>query len=114
MKPLRLGGKRPQPLLVEMYTRLLTGPVKKSNAAARKAYLATRRKEDDAYRGLSRKVMAGALGSEDAFDALVCALEMVRWRHEFAGLRETRDAVLRLEGITWRPGVQLSVSSAEG
>ena len=50
--------------------------------------------------------MAKALGSEDAFDALVCAMEMVRWRGEFAGLRATKDAALRLEGITWRPGVQ--------
>jgi len=49
--------------------------------------------------------MAKALGSEDAFDALVCAMEMVRCGAEFAGLRATRDAVLRLEGITWRPGV---------
>jgi len=35
-----VGGERPQPLLVEMYTRLLTGAVAKSNPAARKAYLA--------------------------------------------------------------------------
>ncbi len=34
----------------------------------------------------------------------VC-VEMVRWQGEFAGLRATRDAALRLEGITWRPGV---------
>jgi hypothetical protein len=32
-------------------------------------------------------------------------MEMVRWRGEFAGLRATTDEVLRLEGITWRPGV---------
>ena len=38
------GKDRPQPLLVEMYTRLLTGPVKKSNAAARLAYLRGRRR----------------------------------------------------------------------
>jgi hypothetical protein len=49
--------------------------------------------------------MAKALGSEDAFDALVCAMEMVRSRGEFAELQATRDEVLRLEGITWRPGV---------
>ena len=95
----------PRPLLVEMYTRLLTGPVKKSNAEARKAYLARRRKEDSLYAGLSRGVIAGALGSEDGFDALVCCMEMARRRGEFAGLRATEDATLRLEGITWRPGV---------
>ncbi len=49
--------------------------------------------------------MEKALSSEDAFDALVCCIEMVRWRAEFTGLKRTRDAVFALEGITWRPGV---------
>ena len=101
-----LGAKRPQPLLVEMYTRLLTGAVAKSNPAARKAYLAAKKKTDEAYVGLSRGVMTKALGSEDAFDALVCAMEMVRYQCEFARLRATNDEALKLEGITWRPGVQ--------
>ena len=101
-----INSKKPAPLLVEMYTRLLTGAVAKSNPAARKAYLAAKRKADAAYVGLSRGVMAKALGSEDAFDALVCAMEMVRWREEFAGLRATKDSMLGLEGITWRPGVK--------
>ena len=95
-----------QPLLVEMYTRLLTGAVKKSNAEARKAYLAAKKQTDAAlYAGLSRGVVKKALGSEDGFDSLVCCLEMVRWQEEFAGLRMTEDADLLLEGITWRPGV---------
>ncbi|MCU1252449.1 MAG: hypothetical protein JWQ49_5478 [Edaphobacter sp.] len=98
-------GKKPQSLVVEMYTRLLTGAVKKSNPVARREYLLAKKKSDAAYVGLSRGVMAKAMGSEDAFDALVCCMEMVRWRGEFAGLRATRDEVLRLEGITWRPGV---------
>jgi len=101
----RLGGEKPQPLLVEMYTRLLTGAVKKSNPAARKAYLKQRRKADTLYAQLSRGVIAKAEGSEDAFDALVCCIEMVRWQGEFAGLRATEDPVFGLEGITWRPGV---------
>jgi hypothetical protein len=100
-----VGAKRAAPLLVEMYTRLLTGAVKKSNEGARRTYLAAKRRGDAAYAGLPRAVMAKALGSEDAFDALVCCMEMVRWRGEFAGLKATRDEVLRLEGITWRPGV---------
>jgi hypothetical protein len=100
-----VAGKRPMPLVVEMYTRLLTGAVKKSNPVARREYLLAKKKMDAAYAGLSRGVVAKALGSEDAFDALVCCMEMVLWREEFAGLRATRDEVLRLEGITWRPGV---------
>ena len=101
----RLSGEKPQPLLVEMYTRLLTGAVKKSNAAARKDYLKERRKTDSLYAGVSRGVFAKAEGSEDGFDALVCCIEMVRWQGEFAGLKATGDERFRLEGITWRPGV---------
>jgi len=100
-----LQGRKPRPLLVEMYTRLLTGPVKKSNPLARKAYLLDKKRTDALYDGLSRAVVAKAEGSEDGFDALVCCLEMVRWRGEFAGLRATGDAISRLEGITWRPGI---------
>jgi hypothetical protein len=99
-------GARPQPLLIEMYTRLMTGPVAKSNAAARKAYLAARRKDDPAYADIPRTVLRKAEGSEDAFDALVSTMLMVRHADEFARLRATRDASLRLEGITWRPGVK--------
>ena len=99
-------GAKPTPLLVEMYTRLLTGPVAKSNGAARKAYLAAKKKTDAAYAVLGRGVVAKACESEDAFDALVSCVEMAKRRGEFAGLSATKDPVLRLEGITWRPGVQ--------
>jgi len=96
---------RPKPLVVEMYTRLMTGPVAKSNAAARKKYLAARKQDDALYAEITRGVMKKAEGSEDAFDALVSAMEMVRHRADFPRLRETKDAELRLEGITWRPGM---------
>jgi hypothetical protein len=102
----RLDAKKPGPLLVEMYTRLMTGAVAKSNEAARTAYLKARKKGDTVYAGISRGVMAKAVESEDAFDALVSVLEMVRYAGEFAGLKATRDEVLKLEGITWRPGVR--------
>ncbi len=95
-----------RPMLVEMYTRLLTGAVAKSNELARRAYLKGRRDaEPELYGGLSRTVLAKAYGSEDGFDALVCCIEMVRYQAEFAGLHRTQDPVLELEGITWRPGV---------
>ena len=96
---------RPRPLLLEMYTRLMTGPVAKSNPAARKAYLTTRRKSDPNAAHLPRAVLQRALASEDAFDALISTLEMVAHRDEIATLHATRDSVLKLEGITWRPGV---------
>jgi len=98
-------GATPRPLVVEMYTRLMTGAVAKSNEQARRAYLATRRKNDALYATLSRGAMAKAVGSEDAFDALVSTLEMVRHAEEFPLLKATRDKELWLEGITWRPGV---------
>ena len=101
----QLTGAKPQPLLVEMYTRLMTGAVAKSSEEARARYLAAKKKTDDVYRRLGQVVMQRALASEDAFDALVSVLEMVRWREELPRLKATRDPVLRLEGITWRPGI---------
>jgi hypothetical protein len=100
-----LSADDPRPLLVEMYTRLLTGPVAKRNEQARRAYLSEKRRVDPAYANLTRRVLAKAWASEDAFDALVSCLEMVRWRSEFPGLSATTDSTFRLEGITWRPGV---------
>ncbi|GAC1414318.1 MAG: hypothetical protein NVSMB62_00010 [Acidobacteriaceae bacterium] len=102
-----LAEDQPEPLLVEMYTRLLTGSVAKSNAEARRAYLLERWRDDEAYAGLSWPVFAKAEGSEDAFDALVCCVEIARHRAEFAGLRAAENPELKLEGVTWRPGVQL-------
>jgi hypothetical protein len=101
----RLSSVEPKPLLVEMYTRLMTGAVAKSNPEARNRYLAARKKTDALYAELKRGVLQKAQTSEDAFDALVSCLEMVRWRAEFAKLTATKDKVLRLEGITWRPGI---------
>ena len=89
-----------------MYTRLMTGAVAKSNEAARKRYLKAKRKEDALYAEISRGVMKKAEGSEDAFDALVSMVEMVRQKEDFGELRATKDAELRLEGITWRPGMR--------
>jgi len=105
---LGVSPKDARPVLVEMYTRLMTGAVAKSNALARKHYLALRRVDDPLFRHVGRTVLKKAESSEDAFDALVSTLEMVRYAGEFAGLRATRDRVLRLEGITWRPGVSLA------
>ena len=103
------GLKEARPLVVEMYTRLLTGPVAKSNAVARGAYLLRKRKEDAAYAGLSRGVVAKACGSEDAFDALVCAW---RWRsggRSLRGCRSRRTAVIAAGDGSGGSGVQRRV-----
>ena len=97
---------RNKPLVVEMYTRLMTGPVAKSNPVARKVYLTARRKHDPVFAPVSRPVFRIAEASEDAFDALISTMEMVRHASEFARLKPTEDPALRLEGITWRPGVR--------
>ncbi len=98
-----LGAKRPVPLVVEMYTRLMTGAVKKSNAEARAAYLLKKRREDAAYAGLSRTVMQRARAGEDAFDALVSTMVMVERRAEFVRLPMPRDPLHGVEGWTWVP-----------
>lgn len=93
-------------MVVEIYTRLMTGAVNKSSEEARTAYLMKRRKESAVYAGLSRSVLAKAMGSEDGFDALVSAMVMVEHREEFFGLRQTKDAVFQIEGHTWVPGAE--------
>lgn len=103
--PFDAPALKSSPMVVEIYTRLMTGAVNKSSEGARTEYLAKKRKESALYAGLSRGVLAKAKGSEDAFDALVSAMVMVEHRGEFVGLRATKDEVLRMEGNTWRPGV---------
>lgn len=95
-----------QPLVVEMYTRLNTGPVHKSNPVARAAYLARKQAEDPAYRALNRtkhgrEAVAAALAGEDAFDALISCMVMAAHRNTFDTLPQPRDPAACLEGWTW-------------
>lgn len=90
-----------RPLVVEMYTRLNTGPVHKSNPDARAAYLARKRREDTAYAALSRTAINSAKASEDAFDALISCMVMTAHREQFYSLPQPRDPKYRLEGWTW-------------
>jgi hypothetical protein len=82
------------PLVVEIYPRLLTGPVVKSRASARDEYLA--RWYPDVR----------PIASEDAFDAAVSALVMARHADDLASLPAEPDAELRREGRIWYPGWQ--------
>lgn len=92
-------------LVVEMYTRLNTGAVRKANAEARAEYLRTKRAEHPAYAALSRRVLEKARASEDAFDALVSCMVMAARRDEFASLPEPKDPNYKIEGWTWAPSV---------
>ena len=78
--------------MLEIYPRLLTGPVTKSSAQARQTYLAER------YPGLECQ-------TEDAFDAAVSALVMARRATELAALPAALDAEVRREGWIWEPGL---------
>jgi len=85
------------PRVVEIYPRLLTGPVVKSNAAARRAYLERR------YPGLE-------CSTEDAFDAAVSALTMARHADDLATLPCEPDPELRREGRVWYPNWRTDVT----
>jgi hypothetical protein len=85
------------PCVVEIYPRLLTGPVKKSDAAARTDYLASH------FPALDPAMTRLAASTEDAFDAAVSALVMDAHRSELSSLAPARDEVHRLEGIIWCP-----------
>jgi Protein of unknown function (DUF429) len=85
------------PLVVEIYPRLLTGPVVKSSADARAAYLkkfVTRMDHPD--------LLATAAAGEDAFDAAVSAMVMSSSLDDLGALPPT-DAVDKIEGQIWKP-----------
>jgi hypothetical protein len=86
------------PVLVEIYPRVLTGAVRKSDAIARKDFVEQR------YGHLSEAIRDVMASSEDAFDVGVSALEMWRHRDSLALLPAARDEVERLEGAVWLPG----------
>jgi hypothetical protein len=91
-------GEGGQPTVVEIYPRLMTGAVHKSNPLARVELLARR------YPGLRLEHRNLAIASEDAFDAAVSALVMREHAADLAALPSESDPALRLEGRIWHPG----------
>lgn len=85
------------PTLVEIYPRLMTGPVHKSNPAQRAQLLARR------YPNLAAEHTHVANASEDAFDAAVSALVMMQHASDLLALPREEDPMLRLEGRIWHP-----------
>jgi len=96
------------PLVVEIYPRLLTGDVVKSDAGARARYL------EREHPGLPGELRRKTASSGDAFDAAVSALAMARHAADFRRLPPARDRASRLEGAIWRPGVTGAVDAAPG
>lgn len=87
------------PRVVEIYPRALTGAVRKSDAAARSAYLDRLSWPQDAT------MRALAASTEDAFDAAVSALRMAEHADELLALDGPFDPGAALEGQVWVPGV---------
>jgi hypothetical protein len=85
------------PMVVEIYPRVLTGPVVKGREGGRRQYLETR------YPSLTPQVLADASRSDDSFDALVSALVMAGHTEEFSVLTPARDADQLFEGQIWFP-----------
>jgi hypothetical protein len=82
-------------LLVEIYPRLLTGEVVKSDHASRRAYV-----DRDSWIPLDLTEHAAA--TEDMFDAAISALGLAEHQEELMALK--RQPEYALEGAIWRPG----------
>jgi hypothetical protein len=83
------------PLVVEIYPRILTGRVVKSSEEGRSAYLKR-------WPALPASIISPAAASEDAFDALVSALVMDSHIDRLRNI-EAGDDISRLEGEIWVP-----------
>jgi len=86
------------PLVLEIYPRLFTGAVVKSDVQARTTYLRRPR-----FAGLPQGVLATAAASEDAFDALCSVLGMVDHAQRLQDLAIGACADQLLEGAIWGP-----------
>ncbi len=84
------------PVAVEIWPRTFTGPVVKSDAAARAAHL------DHHFPELAHDLRDAAIGSEDAFDAAVSAIVMSHHEAVLRALPALDDA--HPEGRVWGPG----------
>ena len=85
------------PRVVEIYPRVLTGPINKGRWAERHAFLFERFPEQPP------DLLERAAGSEDAFDAAVSALVMGAHEAELELLPRPSDSEYAIEGKIWRP-----------
>jgi hypothetical protein len=91
------------PLVVEIFPRLLTGPVRRNSEGERNRYLARV--------PMASELRERAVRSEDAFDAAVSALVMGRAVGEFVALSAEPD--YGLEGKIWQPSVPVNLGAAD-
>jgi hypothetical protein len=83
--------------VLEMYPRLLTGPVNKSSREHRARYVA------ESPWSVAPPFAASMTESQDAFDAAISALVMGGHLTGLGALRQSDDPVTLLEGDVWRP-----------
>lgn len=86
-----------RPTVVEIYPRLLTGAVVKSNAEHRMEYLRT------GFPEIPESMVALAASGEDAFDAAISAIVMSRHGREMAELEQVSNRQALMEGAIWWP-----------
>jgi hypothetical protein len=84
-------------VILEVYPRLLTGPVRKNRREERARYVA------GAPWSVAPAFTAAIIESEDAFDAAISALAMGEHLADLAALAPSDDPVTLLEGDVWRP-----------
>jgi len=84
------------PYVMEIYPRLMTGAVRKSDQRARENYL-----EESPWR-LRPETLRLAASTEDAFDAAVSALVLSENATQFAALDQASDPQTLLEGSIFR------------
>jgi hypothetical protein len=96
------------PVVVEIYPRLLTGPVRKGDRASREAYLSN-------LPGVGAHAAFAELAadSEDAFDAAVSALVMSRHAAELEHLPPVDDPDTLLEGEIWAPAADWATPAVD-
>jgi hypothetical protein len=84
--------------IIEIYPRLFSGPVVKSDGAERERYLT-----DLETSGLEfpREMLAIATSNEDAFDAFVSVVGMWRQRDDLRALRPIKDPTIAIEGAIY-------------
>jgi hypothetical protein len=85
------------PMVVEIYPRLLTGPIRKADPSLRWEYL------EGSYPLGDPAMMALASASEDAFDASVSALVMSKHVEDILDMPPPDDPAAMSEGWIWWP-----------
>lgn len=90
-------GPRGWPRAVEIYPRVLTGPVNKSSWRRRHDFLF------DRFPAQPGALLERAAGSEDAFDAAASALVMAEHAEQLSELVPADARPYAIEGRIWRP-----------